>query len=101
MLLFGGHNRAGYAEWVSPFPGFCVTELVRERINIFVSPHVSGSQYESRQLGSADRDRAWALVGNEAQVAEAIHEKTHSGSGCANHFRQLLLTDLRNDLLRF
>ena len=62
---------------------------------------MSVSHYESRQVGSADRDRAVTLVGNEAPVSEAIHKKTHSGSGCANHFRQLLLTDFWNDRLRF
>src|ERR1700730_12935250 len=68
---------------------------------IFVPPHVSVSRYESRQPGSAYRDRAVALVRNEAPVSEAIHKKTHSGSGCANHLCQLLLTDFRNDRLRF
>jgi len=58
------------------------------------------SHYEPRQLGGADGNRASSLVGNEAQFSEAIHKKTHSGSGCANHFRQFLLRDCRNDQLR-
>jgi hypothetical protein len=58
------------------------------------------SHYEPRQLGGTDGDRALPLVGNEAQFSEAIHKKTDSGSGCANHFRQLFLMDFRNDRLR-
>ena len=42
-----------------------------------------------------------AVIFNEAQFSEAIHEKTHSGPGCANHLRQYLLADLRNHRLRF
>jgi hypothetical protein len=59
------------------------------------------SHYKPRQLGGTDRDRALPLVVNEAQFSEAIHKKTDSGSGRANHFRQFLLTDSRNDQLRF
>ena len=59
------------------------------------------SHCELRQLGGTDGDRALPLVGNEAQFPEAIHKKTDSGSGCADHFRQLFLMAVRNDLLRF
>ena len=59
------------------------------------------SHYEPRQLGGADSNRASSLVGNEAKFSEAIHKQTHSGSSCANHFRQLFLMNCRNDQLRF
>ncbi len=87
-----------------PFAGLRLSgrnKYPQTRSDTFVPPHVSVRHYESRQLSSADRDRPLARVGNEAQVSEAIHKETHSGSGCANHFRQLHLTDFRNDLLRF
>src|SRR5664280_73802 len=37
-----------------------------------------------------------AVIFDEAQFSEAIHEKTHAGPGCADHLRQYLLADLRN-----
>src|SRR5271166_1506023 len=37
-----------------------------------------------------------AVVVNKSQFPEAIHKKTHSRAGCADHFRQALLADLRN-----
>jgi hypothetical protein len=36
------------------------------------------------------------VVLNEAQFSKPVHEKTDSCSGCANHFRQDLLTYFRN-----
>ena len=42
-----------------------------------------------------------AVIFDEAQFSEAIHEKTHAGSGCANHLSQYLLADLRNHRLGF
>ena len=42
-----------------------------------------------------------AVIFDEAQFSEAIHKKTHSGSGCANHLSQYLLADLRNHRLGF
>ena len=42
-----------------------------------------------------------AVIFDEAQLPEAIHKKTHSRSGCANHLSQYLLADLRNHRLRF
>jgi len=82
---------------------------MKSRDNSFFSLHSwlnvgardESSHYEPRQLGGADGDGALPLVGNEAQFSEAIHKKTDSGSGCANHFRQLFLMDFRNDRLRF
>jgi hypothetical protein len=32
-----------------------------------------------------------AVVFDEAEFSEAIHKKTHAGSGCANHLSQYLL----------
>ncbi len=40
-----------------------------------------------------------AVVFDEAQFSEAIHEKTHPGPGCANHLSQYLLADLGNHCL--
>jgi hypothetical protein len=42
-----------------------------------------------------------AVVFDEAEFSEAIHEKTHSGPGCANHLSQDLLADLGYHCLRF
>src|SRR5271157_4498815 len=42
-----------------------------------------------------------AVIFDEAQLSEAIHEKTHSGPSCANHLSQYLLADLRNHRLGF
>src|SRR5271166_58561 len=42
-----------------------------------------------------------AVIFDEAQLPEAIHEKTHSGSGCANHLSQCLLAHLWNHRLGF
>ena len=88
-----------------------VLNILRAQLerSFFVSSHVglnvgSGGEsghYESRQRGRIDGYRALPLVGNEAQFSEPMHKKTDSGSGCANHFRQLFLMDLWNDLLRF
>ena len=40
-----------------------------------------------------------AVVLNEAQLAELVHEETDSGPGGADHLGQGFLTDLRNHLL--
>src|SRR5208337_4757729 len=42
-----------------------------------------------------------AVIFDEPQFSEAIHEKTHSGPGGANHLSQYLLADLGNHRLRF
>jgi hypothetical protein len=42
-----------------------------------------------------------AVIFDEAQFPEAIHKKTHSGSGCANHLSQYLLADFGNHRLGF
>ena len=42
-----------------------------------------------------------AVVFDEAQFSKAIHEKTHPGSGCANHLSQYLLADPGNHRLGF
>ncbi len=42
-----------------------------------------------------------AVVGNEAQFSEPVHEKAHPRAGCADHFRQHLLTDLGNNSLGY
>jgi hypothetical protein len=42
-----------------------------------------------------------AVVFDEAQSSEAIHEVIHSRSGRANHLSQYFLADLGNHLLRF
>jgi hypothetical protein len=36
-----------------------------------------------------------AVIFDEAEFSEAIHEKTHSGPVCANHLSQHLRADLR------
>src|ERR1051326_1617049 len=41
-----------------------------------------------------------AVVVDEAQLPEFIHERAHPRSRCANHFRERLLADLCNDRLR-
>ncbi len=41
-----------------------------------------------------------AIVMNEAQFPEFVHEKIHSRPRCANHFRQHLLRYLGKHLLR-
>ena len=41
-----------------------------------------------------------AVIFDEPQFSEAVHKKTHPGSGCANHLSQYLLADLRNHRLR-
>jgi hypothetical protein len=45
---------------------------------------VDSSHCESRQLRGADRNTAVPFVGDEAELSEAIHKETDSGSGCAN-----------------
>ena len=40
-----------------------------------------------------------AVVFDEPQFPKAIHKKTHSRPGCANHLRQNFLADLRNHRL--
>ena len=42
-----------------------------------------------------------AVIFDKAQFSETIHEKAHSRPGCANHFSQYLLADLRNYRFRF
>src|SRR5208337_1149257 len=42
-----------------------------------------------------------AVIFDEAQFPEAIHKKTHSGPGCANHLSQCLLAYLSNHRLGF
>ncbi len=42
-----------------------------------------------------------AIVIDEAQFTEFIHERAHPRSRRANHFRERLLADLCNDWLRF
>jgi hypothetical protein len=42
-----------------------------------------------------------AIVTNEAQFPEFIHEKIDSGASCANHLRQHLLGNFGAHLLRF
>ena len=42
-----------------------------------------------------------AVVFDEAQFPKAIHEKTHPGSGCADHLSQDFLADLRNHSFGF
>ena len=37
-----------------------------------------------------------AIIANEAQLSEPIHEKTDPRAGGAHHFGQRLLTDLGN-----
>jgi hypothetical protein len=39
----------------------------------------------------------FAIVFDESNLPEAIHEKVHSGARSANHFRQSLLRYLGND----
>ena len=41
-----------------------------------------------------------AIVMNEAQFPEFVHENTHVGARCANHFRQHFLRYFENHLLR-
>ena len=41
-----------------------------------------------------------AIVMNEAKFPEFVHETTHVGARCANHFRQHLLRYFENHLLR-
>ena len=41
-----------------------------------------------------------AVVFDESQIPEAIHEKAHARPGCANHFGQHFLTDLGYHRLR-
>jgi len=41
-----------------------------------------------------------AVVINEAQVPEPIHEKTDSGAGCADHFGEGFLAHFRNERYR-
>ena len=41
-----------------------------------------------------------AVVTNEAQLSEFIHEKIDPSARCANHFRQHLLRYFGNHLLR-
>ncbi len=45
-------------------------------------------------------DAQFAVVLDEAQLAEAIHEEAHAGAGCAYHFRQCLLAYLGNHRFR-
>ena len=47
-----------------------------------------------------DLQPAPAIV-DEAQLSEPIHEKTDPRPGCADHFRQRLLTDFGNYRLGF
>jgi hypothetical protein len=41
-------------------------------------------------------DQEPAIVFDEAELPEFIHEMIHAGARCANHFCQSLLRDLRN-----
>ena len=41
-----------------------------------------------------------AITVNEAQFPEFIHEQIHSGTRCANHFRQSFLRYLGENFLR-
>jgi hypothetical protein len=41
-----------------------------------------------------------AVVGNEPQLTETIHEEIDTRPGCANHLRQHFLTHSGNDLFR-
>jgi hypothetical protein len=41
-----------------------------------------------------------AIVINKAQLPKFVHEKAHARSRRADHLRQRLLADLRNDWLR-
>jgi hypothetical protein len=43
----------------------------------------------------------FSIAGDEAQFTEFVHEKTHSGTGRANHFRQYFLTDIYTDRVSF
>ena len=38
---------------------------------------------------------------NEAQFSKFVHEKTHAGPGRADHLRERLLADVRDQRLRF
>ena len=42
-----------------------------------------------------------AVVVNEPQFSEPVHEGADPRAGCADHFRQHFLTDLGNYALRF
>jgi len=42
-----------------------------------------------------------SIVVNKPQFPEPVHEEADPGPGCADHFRQHLLTDLGNYTLRF
>ena len=41
-----------------------------------------------------------AVVLYEAQLTETVHEAAHLGAGCADHLRQSLLRDFRQERLR-
>ncbi len=41
-----------------------------------------------------------AIVVNEAQRSEPVHEKAHPGTGCAHHLCQRLLADLGDHSFR-
>ena len=49
---------------------------------------------------AVDLQPAAAIVVNETQLSESVHEKAHPRTSGPDHFRQGLLTDLRNDDLR-
>jgi len=40
-----------------------------------------------------------AIIINEAQFPKFVHEVAHTGARRANHLRECLLTDLRNEWL--
>jgi len=42
-----------------------------------------------------------AIVANKAQFSEPVHEEADPRAGCADHFRQHLLTDLGHYALGF
>ena len=42
-----------------------------------------------------------AVVFNEAQFSELVHEKIHAGTRCADHLREHLLRNFGEYLLRF
>src|SRR5712692_2351281 len=62
----------------------------RESCRLFVQ--------DNTQEGSIDVQAA--VVTNETQFPEFVHEKTHPRARCANHSRQHLLGNLRKYLLR-
>jgi hypothetical protein len=73
------------------------TSLRLESLDQLSSASNSELVVQDDEEGTTDRQPCFTAVIDEAELPELIHEKIDPRPGCANHLRQVFLTDPVND----